>query len=107
MAIGLRPLLAIVILPLLASRSFAGDDNASGFTAGELRTFHAATVYGDVRACGDAGGGRDLIAVIGGNDPVRLAPGMCEWDAVAGVTICNGAGGMAGAGGRLDCPTKR
>jgi hypothetical protein len=76
MVVG-RIALAILTADLLGSSVLAGDFGSSTLAAGEVRTVRTSLTYRDIRLCNNAGSDGDLVAIIGGNDPVRLTPGMC------------------------------
>ena len=68
---------AILVANLLGSSVLAGDFGSTTLAAGEVRTVRTSVTYRDIRVCNNAGSEGDLIAIIGGNDPVDLTPGMC------------------------------
>ena len=73
-----RLMLAILAAQLFGGGALAGDFGASTLAVGEVRTIHTGVVYREIRICNNVGSAGDLVTVIGGNDPIRLAPGMCE-----------------------------
>jgi len=77
----IHPSLALAILAaqLINHGAFAGAGSAT-LAAGESRIIRAGTVYRDIKVCNDVESRGDLLAAIGGSDPVRLSPGMCQWD---------------------------
>ena len=72
--------LAIAAAEPFGSGAFAGDVGTSSLAAGEVRTIRTSAVYHDISICNDMRSAGDLVAVVGGANPVRLAPGMCERD---------------------------
>jgi hypothetical protein len=59
--------------------AFAGSGSPT-LAAGETLTISTSVVYRDIKVCNDSASQGDLLAAFGGNAPVRLAPGMCQWD---------------------------
>ena len=76
MRLGHRLLLATVTAQLIVADGL-GDDFT--LAPGTARTVRASAIYRDIRLCNNAGSGGDLIAIVSGQDPLRLAPGECEW----------------------------
>ena len=78
----IRPwmVLAVVAAGPFGSGALAGDFGTTSLAAGEVRTIRASVASHDIRICNDMGSAGDLVAVIGGANPVRLTPGMCERD---------------------------
>src|SRR5215468_8866683 len=86
----IRPYVAVAIisLELVGGGASAGSGSPS-LAAGETRTIHTSGVSRDVKVCNDSVSQGDLLAVIGSNDAVRLAPGMCIWESGDSITLRN------------------
>jgi len=89
-AMGIARYLALAILSaeLVGVDAFAGSGSTT-LTAGETLTIRTSVVYRDIKVCNDSASQGDLLAAFGSNEPVRLAPGMCQWDRGDRITLRN------------------
>ena|SRR6516164_742856 len=78
-AMGIARYLALAILSaeLVGVDAFAGSGSTT-LTAEETITIRTSVVYRDIKVCNDSASQGDLLAAFGSNEPVRLAPGMCQ-----------------------------
>jgi hypothetical protein len=92
MRIGRR--LALAILSALAGGpAFAGTGSPT-LAPGETRVIHTGLVYRDIKLCNESESQGDLLAVIGSNEAIRLAPGMCAWQPGDSMTLRNESAGL-------------
>ena len=89
-AMGIARYLALAILSaeLVGVDAFAGSGSTT-LTAEETITIRTSVVYRDIKVCNDSASQGDLLAAFGSNEPVRLAPGMCQWDRGDRITLRN------------------
>jgi hypothetical protein len=89
-AMGIARYLALAILSaeLVGVDAFAGSGSTT-LIAGETLTIRTSVVYRDIKVCNDSASQGDLLAAFGSNEPVRLAPGMCQWDRGDRITLRN------------------
>ena len=80
--------LAILSAELVGVDAFAGSGSTT-LIAGETLTIRTSVVYRDIKVCNDSASQGDLLAAFGSNEPVRLAPGMCQWDRGDRITLRN------------------
>jgi hypothetical protein len=85
----MRIALTLAILSaLVGADAFAGSGSPT-LAAGETVTISTSVVYRDIKVCNDSASQGDLLAAFGSNEPVRLAPGMCQWDRGDRITLRN------------------
>src|SRR5689334_645168 len=96
----LRSYLALAVLstalgagPVFAGPVFAGSGSPT-LSPGETRIVHTGLVYRDIKLCNESESQGDLEAVIGGNEAIRLAPGMCAWQPGDSMTLRNESAGL-------------
>src|SRR6516164_1731000 len=89
-AMGIARYLALAILSaeLVGVDAFAGSGSTT-LIAGETLTIRTSVVYRDIKVCNDSASQGDLLAAFGSDEPVRLAPGMCQWDRGDRITLRN------------------
>jgi len=68
---------AAILSVLVGADAFAGSGSPT-LAAGEILTIRTSVVYRDIKVCNDSASQGDLLAAFGSNEPVRLAPGMCQ-----------------------------
>ena len=92
---ALRPYLALAVLStaLAAGPVFAGSGSPT-LSPGETRIVHTGLVYRDIKLCNESESQGDLLAVIGSNEAIRLAPGMCAWQPGDSMTLRNESAGL-------------
>jgi len=91
----LRAYLALAVLStaLGAAPVFAGSGSPT-LSPGETRIVHTGLVYRDIKLCNESESTGDLMAVIGSNEAIRLAPGMCAWQPGDSMTLRNESAGL-------------
>ena len=77
-----------ILSALVGANAFAGSGSPT-LAAGETLTIRTSVVYRDIKVCNDSASQGDLLAVFGSDEPVRLAPGMCQWDRGDRITLRN------------------
>ena len=92
---GLRPYLTLAVFStaLAAGPAFAGSGSPT-LSPGETRIVHTGLVYRDIKLCNESESQGDLMAVIGSNEAIRLAPGMCAWQPGDSMTLRNESAGL-------------
>jgi hypothetical protein len=92
MTIG--PALTLIILAVTTGAAAAVAGSGSPTLApGETRIVHTGLVYRDIKLCNEAQSQGNLLAVIGGNEAILLAPGMCATQPGDSITPINESAG--------------
>lgn len=81
-------LVLTIVFALAGGPAFAGSGSPA-LAPGETRVIHTGLVYRDIKLCNQSESRGDVLAVIGGNEAIRLAPGMCAWQPGDSMTLSN------------------
>ena len=85
----MRIALAVALLSALVGADALAGSGSPTLAAGETLTISTSLVYRDIKVCNDSASQGDLLAAFGSDEPVRLAPGMCQWDRGDRITLRN------------------
>ena len=86
------PALTLIILAVTTGAAVAGSGSPA-LAPGETRIIHTGLVYRDIKLCNEAQSQGNLLAVIGGNEAILLAPGMCAAQPGDSITLINESAG--------------
>ena len=92
MRIGPASTLIILAVTTGAAAAVAGSGSPT-LAPGETRIIHTGLVYRDIKLCNEYQSQGNLLAVIGSNEAIRLAPGMCAWQPGDSITLSNESAG--------------
>ena len=88
------PALTLIILAVTTGAAAAVAGSGSPTLApGETRIIHTGLVYRDIKLCNESQSHGNLLAVIGSNEEIRLAPGMCARQPGDTITLSNESAG--------------
>ena len=88
------PALTLIILGVTTGAAAAVAGSGSPTLApGETRIIHTGLVYRDIKLCNESQSQGNLLAIIGGNEAVWLAPGMCARQPGDTMTLSNESAG--------------
>jgi hypothetical protein len=83
-----------LILAALAAQLFIGTAlavNGGSFTLvpGGVHSVSVSATDRAIHVCNQYGSMGDLVIVVSGSDPIRLAPGICKWESGDSITFHN------------------
>jgi len=84
--------LTLIILAVTTGAAVAGSGTPT-LAPGETRIIHTGLVYRDIKLCNESQSQGNLLAVIGSNEEIRLAPGMCARQPGDTITLSNESAG--------------
>lgn len=86
------PALTLIVLAVTTGAAVAGSGSPT-LAPGETRIIHTGQVYRDIKLCNESQSQGSLLAIIGGNEAVLLAPGMCARQPGDTMTLSNESAG--------------
>ena len=84
--------LTLIVLAMTTGAAVAGSGSPT-LAPGETRIIHTGLVYRDIKLCNESQSQGNLLAIIGGNEAVWLAPGMCARQPGDTITLSNESAG--------------
>ena len=84
--------LTLIVLAMTTGAAVAASGSPT-LAPGETRIIHTGLVYRDIKLCNESQSQGNLLAIIGGNEAVWLAPGMCARQPGDTMTLSNESAG--------------